>query len=149
MVIASALRSMLILAAVATIAVPAAPASAGPDTLKRSVSNMTLWPLDLVASPVTAGKAVVNNLQDIEDTTAVRVVYAVPGFIFLTGINIGSSVIRGVTGVLELLPGIALAFTSVDMDPLFDPVENNVALVDWQNEVFPIKFGIDYVTAEY
>ena len=148
-VIASALRSMLLVAAAAAVALPASPAGATLDTLKRSITNITLWPLDLVASPVTVGQTVVGNLQDIEDTTAVRVFYAVPGYVFLTGINVGASVLRGVTGVLELLPALVLAFMDADLDPLFDPVENNRALVDWQNDVLPLKFGIDYSTVDF
>ena len=140
---------MLLLAAVAAVALPASQAGATLETLKRSVTNMTLWPLDLVASPVTSGQRVVTNLRDIEDTTAVRVVYAVPGYVFLTGLNIAASVLRGVTGVLEFLPALVLVFMDADMDPLFDPVENNKALVDWQNDVLPLKFGIDYATAEF
>ncbi len=147
--IASARRSMLLLAAVAAVALPASPAGATLDTLKRSVTNITLWPLDVVASPVTAGQMVVTNLQDIEDTTAVRVVYAVPGYFLIAGLNVAASVLRGVTGALEFLPSLVLAFMEADMDPLFDPVENNRALVDWQNDVLPIKFGIDYFTAAY
>ncbi len=140
---------MLLLAAVAAVALPASQAGATLETLKRSVTNMTLWPLDLVASPVTSGQRVVTNLRDIEDTTAVRVVYAVPGYVFLTGLNVFASVLRGVTGALEFLPALVLVFMDADMGPLFDPVENNAALVDWQNDVLPLKFGIDYFTAEY
>ena len=146
--IASAPRSMFLLTTVAAISLLAAPASAGPDTLKRSVGNMVFFPIDLVTSPVTAGIAVVNNIQDIDDTTGVRVAYAVPGYIFMTGLNIGASVLRGVTGLLEFLPGLVLVFIDADMTPLYVPVEDNKALVNWQNDVFPVKFGIDYATSD-
>ena len=34
------------------------------------------------------------------------------------------------------------------LDPLFDPVERNQAVVDttWFGERFPVKFGIDYTS---
>ena len=37
----------------------------------------------------------------------------------------------------------------VDMDPLMDPVDRAPALVDVSSELFPVKFGIDYTSAEF
>ena len=122
-------------------------AQAGTETLKRSVSNLLFAPLDLVLSPVVAGKTVVNNLQNIEDTTAVRVAYTAPGFVWLTGLNAGASVLRALTGALELVPGIVLlALPESEMSPLFDPAIRGDALVDAETPVMPVRFGVDYAT---
>ena len=50
----------------------ASPASASPETIKRSVTNTLFGPLDFVLGPVVGARSVYNNLRDIEDTTGVR-----------------------------------------------------------------------------
>lgn len=130
-----------------SLAIPAT-AQAGYETLSRAVSNMMFGPLDVVTSPVVAGKGIVTNLQDIDDTTGVRVAYTVPGFFWYTGVTIGAGVIRTATGILELVPGIVLLPFETELGPLMPPVQDAGALVDIENDYFPIKFGIDYTSAE-
>lgn len=81
----------------------------------------------------------------------VRIAFIVPGYIWYTGVNVGASVIRGVTGMIELIPGVLLLpFPEVDMDPLFDPVDNAGALVEIDTPCcLYIKFGIDYTAPVY
>lgn len=138
------LRASLVLAL--ALVVPLS-AHAGPETLQRSVSNLLFAPLDLVLSPVVACKTVVENLMNIEDTTAVRVAYTAPGVVWLTGLNAGASVLRAATGALELVPGIVLlALPGSEMTPLFDPAIRGQALVDAETPVMPVRFGVDYAT---
>ena len=125
------------------------PVSASPETLKRSVENLTQWPLDLVLSPVVAGQTVYTNLQDIDDSDAVRVAYTVPGFAWITFVQLGAACLRGVTGALELLPGIGLLFFETDLDPLYDPPVDNEALVNFENPVYTFKFGVSYTSGGY
>jgi len=123
------------------------PAHAGYETLKRSIGNLIFAPFDLILSPVVAGKTVYTHLRDIEDTKAVRIAYTVPGYFWLTGVQLGAAVIRGGTGCLEALPGIVLlAFPGTEMSPLYDPVEKGDALVDWPNPAVNVKFGVDYTS---
>jgi hypothetical protein len=121
-------------------------ASATPATFKRSIENLTQWPLDLALSPVVAGKTIYQNLSSVDDSTGVRIAYPIPGFLWTTSVQIGASVLRGVTGVFELLPGLILLPLDADMDPLFDPAVENEALVDWDNPVYHVKFGTDYTS---
>jgi len=144
-----AARLALVGAVLALVFVVSSPASASPRTLKRSVENLLLWPFDLVLSPVVAGKTVYTNLREIDDSNAVRVAYPIPGFAFLTFVQAGSATIRGVTGVIEFLPGLGLLFFETDLDPLFDPPAENDALVDFENPVFNFKFGVSYTSAGY
>jgi len=130
----------------ALVALAAAGASATPATLKRSVQNLTQWPLDLALSPVVAVKTVYENLNSIDDSTGVRIAYPIPGVIWTTAVQVGASVLRGVTGVFELIPGLILLPFDADMDPLFDPAEENPALVDFDNPVYHVKFGTNYTT---
>jgi hypothetical protein len=148
--LSAALRRLaLVGAAFALVSVVSSPVMASPETLKRSVENLTQWPLDLALSPVVAGKTVVQNLQDIDDSTAVKIVYPVPGFAFVTMVQAGAAVIRGVTGILEFLPGLGLLFFETDLDPLFDPADENEGLVDFETPVYHVKFGVSYTSSGY
>ncbi len=127
----------------------AAPAAASPDTLKRSVQNITLAPLDMLASPAVAGRTIYRNLNDIDDSTGVRVVYTLPGYAWVTMVQLGASVLRLTTGLLEFVPGLVLLPFEADLDPLFDPAEENEALVDYEFPFFYARFGIDYTTTGF
>ncbi|HEY8154164.1 MAG TPA: hypothetical protein VII72_08565 [Myxococcota bacterium] len=122
----------------------AGPASASPETLKRSVSNVLFGPLDVAFTPVVSARNVINNLQNVDDTMGVRVAYAVPGYVWNMGVQIGAGTIRVLTGVIEFLPGLGLFFFDADLDPLFSPVERGQALVDYDTPPLNIKFGITY-----
>jgi hypothetical protein len=127
-----------------------APALASPETLKRSISNLTQAPLDLVFSPMVGLLAVATRMNEQQDPVAVRVVFAVPGVIWNTGVNIGASVIRFVTGGIELIPGVLLMPFEADLDPMYSPVANAAALVEVDTPCcIDVKFGIDYTAAVY
>jgi hypothetical protein len=144
-----------------------APAQASPETLRRSFGNILQGPIDSLLSPITGMLTLARNLNDIDDTPAVRIVYALPGWIWLTGLNFGSGGIRTITGLLEILPGVILFPFETDIDPLFDPVVDARALFEWDNPLeynenpwvfynpivapfaIHVKFGIDYTRADY
>lgn len=134
------------LALAALLALPAAPADASPETLKRGLGNILFAPLDLVLSPVVAGQTIYRNLETSEDPLGSKIAYPLPGWIWNTGVQAGASVIRGVTGLMEVPPGLALVFFETDIEPLFDPVERSAAMVDRGGDIFTVKFGIDYTS---
>ena len=134
--------------AASLLALPAAQAGASPKTLKRSIQNLTQFPLDAGMAPIVSGWTIYKNMRNIGDSTGVRIFYPIPGFAWNVMVNVGSSVLRGVSGVLEFAPGIVLLPFDADLDPLFDPAEDNSGLVQWENGIYDIKFGIDYTTAE-
>ena len=123
------------------------PASATPETLKRSVGNIVFAPFDIAASPVTAGKALNTNLREIDDSRWVRIVFPIPGYVWILGVQIGGGAIREIAGLLELVPGLGLLFFDADLDPLYDLVERNDALVDLETPPLNIKFGVNYVAS--
>jgi hypothetical protein len=129
------------------LALPVAPAGASPKTLKRSVENLTQWPLDVATAPVVSGWTIYRNMRDIGDSTAVRIFYPVPGFAWNTMVQVGAGVLRGVTGAIELVPGLVLLPFDADLDPLFDPSLDNEALVNWENGIYDVRFAVDYTTA--
>jgi hypothetical protein len=123
-------------------------ALAGGETLKRAVGNLTQGPLDIALAPAAAGVQIWHNLHNIEDTTAVRVAYTAPGFLWITGLNAFAGVIRVVAGGFELLPGMGLLFTDREMTPLYAPAEKADALVQYDTRIYPVKFGVEYGAGE-
>jgi hypothetical protein len=123
----------------------ASPASASPETLKRSMSNILFGPVDIVFAPVVGSQTVYRNIQDIDDSMWVRVFYVLPGVAWNTTLTAGSGIIRCMTGLIELLPGLGLLFFEADLDPLFAPPEKADALVDKETPILNVKFGVNYV----
>ena len=123
----------------------AGPAEASPETLTRSLTNIFFGPLDMVLGPVVGTKAVYTNIQDVEDTTGVRVAYAIPGVVWNSMMCMSGGLFRTFTGALELLPGMALLFFEADLDPIFAPPERSEALIDEEFDWGMVKIGINYV----
>ncbi len=146
----SSLRlSLPALAAACLLLLAPLSASASPETLKRSVGNITGAAFDLAWSPLVAWSTLNRNITEIDDTTGVRVAYYVPGFVWLLGLQVGASVLREVTGLIELLPGLALIPFEVDLDTLYDPVDRGEALIDFDTPVYYFKWGINYQSPSY
>jgi len=146
----SSLRlSLPALAAVCLLLLAPLSASASPETLKRSVGNIIWAPADLALSPLVAWSTLNRNIQEIDDTMGVRIAYYVPGLVWLLGLQAGGSVLREVTGLLELLPGLMLIPFKADLDPLYDPVERGEGLIDFETPVLHFKFGINYQSPAY
>ena len=144
------------------LAIGPSSAQASPETLRRSLGNLIQAPLDVVLAPVVAGRTLVNNLRDIDDTTAVRVVFAAPGYLWLTGVQAGAGVLRGVSGGLELIPGIFLMPFETDIDALYDPADRGSAMIEYENPLaendilrwiplvtWNVRFGVTYTSADY
>jgi hypothetical protein len=124
----------------------ALPASATTAVLKRAFENMPQGAGDVVLAPYTAGHTLYTNLTTIEDTLGVRIAYAVPGYAWNLMSNAGGGLIRMLTGVLELPTGLVLLFSDAEMEPLFDPAEDNEALItfDEYEDIYRVKTGISY-----
>ncbi len=139
-------RTALLLAALAGLSSLAGPAHASPQTLRRSLGNIACAPFDLVLSPVVAARSIYKNLRSVEDSTGVRVFYAVPGLAWNTGVQGMAAVVREITGLIEFVPGLGLFFFEADLAPLFAPVERGDALLDVETPPLHIKLGVDYLT---
>jgi hypothetical protein len=138
-----------------------APAQATPETLNRAFTNLLWAPFDMVLSPLTSANTLINNLRDVDDSTGVRVAYAVPGYGWLVGLNFAAGAMRGLAGALELIPGMVLYPFKADLDALYDPADRSPALVEIENPLaeddvgvyFSLfntspRFGIDYTSTE-
>ena len=138
--------SLTFLVAVLVAALPGE-SHAGAKTLARSAQNLLFFPLDLALSPFVATKTTYENWKNSDDTKAVKYGYAIFAPIWSFGVEAGASVIRGVAGMLELLPGLALLPFDGEMNPLYDLPETQPAWVDTGNDAFKVKFGVDYLGA--
>ena len=132
----------------ALVVATASPALASPETLKRAAGNILFAPLDVALSPVVAAQTISTNMREVEDPRWVRVAFAIPGYAWMVGLQLGGGVFREIAGLLELLPGLGLLFFEADLDPLYDPVERGNALVDVRTRPLNLKFGIDYTSAD-
>ena len=144
----SRLCSWLAAAAVGIGLGTAGPALATTDVIQRSFENMPQGLVDSVLSPYTAGRTIYNNMTTIQDTPGVRVAYLLPGYAWNVMCNFGGGLIRALTGVIELPTGLVLLFSDAEMEPLFDPVEDNEALItyDEYEDLYRVKLGVDYTT---
>ena len=131
--------------ALCLVAAFASPAAATEATFKRAVSNLLCGPLDVALSPIVAPRAVYTNLRDIDDSTGVRIVWAVPGVAWNLAFNIGGGLLRTFTGALEIIPGVLLLPFETDMDPLFAPAERGSALIEEETHLGTLKIGINYM----
>jgi hypothetical protein len=140
--------ALLACAAVASLAVLApSPAQATTATIKRSMQNLLLFPVDFALSPYVATRAVYTSWRNSDDTDAVKVAYPLPGVAWAISVNMGASVLRGLAGALEFLPGLVLIPFDADLQPLYDLSENNAAVFD-SEEALPlrVRLGVDYVS---
>src|SRR5690606_24738745 len=76
------------------------PAQATTATIKRSLQNLLLFPVDLALSPYVATRTVYRQWQTSGDSDAVRIAYPLPGVAWATSVNMGASLLRGVAGAL-------------------------------------------------
>ena len=137
-----------VLATVAALMM-AAPAAADTETLKRSIENLTQFPLDVALSPVVAGYTIYQNMNSIEDSPGVRIFYPIPGFAWNTMVQGAAGILRGMTGLIEFVPGIVLLFSDAEFEPLFDPADENDALVDYETDFYWLKFGVNYTSGSF
>lgn len=138
------LRTAAALGALAALA--AAPAEAGTATLRRALQNVALAPLDLALAPVVAGHSIVEGIRREEDSRAVRVGFALPGFVWNTGVQVLASTVREIAGLLELGPGLVVWALDRETAPLFGPAEHGPALVDVETRAAHLRIGVDYTS---
>ena len=142
-------RRFISLTFLVALLVAAAPgvSHAGAKTLARSVQNLLFFPFDLALSPFVATKITYEKWRESSDTKAVKYGYALFAPIWNCGVVAGASVIRGVAGMIELLPGIALLPFDGELSAVYELPEVQPAWVDVGSDAFRMKFGVDYLSA--
>lgn len=143
------MRRSLVLTALLALALAGAPgpASASSATLKRSFQNIVFAPFDFVLTPVVATRSWWTNWNEVDDSPGVHYAYAAPGLVWMSSLQLGTSVIRLVAGGIELVPGLVLLPFETDLEPTFNLPEENAALVDTELAGFAIRFGVNYTSS--
>jgi hypothetical protein len=123
-------------------------ARADATQLCRAASNMVLAPFDAALGPFIAGKDEYYGLTEIDDPAALKVIGAVPGYVLLTGMQLGGSMFREISALMELPMGMITLFRDGAQGPLFRSQEEAWALYseDFADGKCPVRFGTSYNT---
>jgi hypothetical protein len=117
-------------------------AHAGGDLLKKALWDLCATPLELVASPVTAGSTLKTNMDVAGYRTATRVALGPPSFLWLWMNQIGMGAGRGMGAALELPLGLVALPTRWNPEPLIDLSHESVMVEG------PPRFGIYFARRE-
>lgn len=122
------------------------PARADATQLCRAGSNLILAPFDAALGPFIAGKDEYYGITEIDDPDALKAIGVVPGYILLTGMQLGGSFFREVAALMELPMGMVTLFREGAQPPLFRSQEEAWALYSEEFGVCPVRFGTSYNT---
>jgi hypothetical protein len=134
----------LLLAALVSVAPRTAHADA--SQLCRAGSNMVLAPFDFLLGPFIAGKDEYYGLREIDDPDALKAVGVVPGYLLLNGLQLGGSIFREISALMELPIGAVTLFRDGAQPPLFRSQEEAWALFSEDYGKCPVRFGTSYNT---
>lgn len=121
-------------------------ANADASQLCRAGANFVLAPFDALLGPFIVGKDEYYGLTEIDDPMGLKVAGAVPGYVFLLGVQIGGSIFREIAAVFEVIPGVVTLFREGSQPALYRSAEDAWALYAEQYGPCPVKFGISYNT---
>jgi len=134
------------LLALALIVATATPreASADASTLCRSVSMIALAPFDIVLSPFITAHDMHYGLSEVGDEPVIRVVAALPGYVWLNTVQVGGAFLRVITGAIEFVPGLFTLFREGGDKPQFQSQDETWQLYSNDIGPCPIRFGSSY-----
>lgn len=108
-------------------------ADASPETLRIAFEDILMGVADVVVSPVNAGMATAENLDAVSDNPILQGLYVVPGFLGLGVLQAGQAALRIATGVVQILPGLALFPFEADLSEDFNVFRRGTLMVDAEN----------------
>ncbi len=124
---------LLTLAACVLSLFSVAAASGSPETLRVALGDIVMGIGDVVLSPATSVVATGDNLESVSDNALLQGLYAIPGWVGLTGLQAVQGGLRIVTGVVQLLPGIVLFPFKTDIDSDFNVFRQGEPLLQATN----------------
>jgi hypothetical protein len=121
-------------------------ARADASQLCRAGSNMVLAPFDALLGPFIAGKDEYYGVTQIDDPDALKAIGVIPGYILLNGLQLGGSMLREISALMELPMGMVTLFRDGAQPPLFRSQEDAWALFSDEYGKCPLHFGVSYNT---
>ena len=121
-------------------------ARADASQLCRAGSNMVLAPFDALLGPFIAGKDEYYGVTQIDDPDALKAIGVIPGYILLNGLQLGGSMLREISALMELPIGMVTLFRDGPQPPLFRSQEDAWALFSDEYGKCPLHFGVSYNT---
>ena len=122
------------------------PAQAEPTQFCRAMTTILLAPTDIVTAPVVAARDEWYGLTEMGDPLYMQMIGALPGYVFLTGMQLGGAVLRVCAGAFELPMGIINLFRDESPGPLFKSQDETWALYSEDWGPCPIRIGSSYNT---
>lgn len=138
--------AVLALALMAALSAAPGEARADASQLCRAGANLLLAPFDALLAPVIVSKDMYYGLTEIDDPMGLKIAGAVPGFIFLNGVQVGGAIFREIAAVFEFIPGVVTLFREGAQPALYRSAEDAWALYAEQYGPCPVKIGISYNT---
>ena len=121
-------------------------AHADATQLCRAGANMFLAPFDFALGPFIAAKDEYYGVTNIDDPDYLKAIGVVPGYILLNGMQLGGSMFREISALMELPMGMVTLFREGPQPPLFRSQEEAWALFSEDYGKCPIRFGTSYNT---
>ena len=143
------LRVVITAVALVTVALPASSARASGQALRRATENVLWAPLDLAATPVLLGYNMGRNFYGSKKYSVTQKILGTPpallfGSVFTVTTSVGGAFARASAGLIELPIGLGALALGKDPDPFYNTSDMN-ALVDFPNDIFTVKFGINQI----
>ena len=146
----SALRSSAALAVALGLVLAATPGTASAEAdasqICRSGMNILLFPFDIALSPFITAKDMHYGLTEVDDEPIIQLVSTVPGYAYLTAVQIGGSVIRLIAAMLEIPGGFVALWTGNASGALYRSQDESWNMYNADFGPCPVRFGVSYNT---
>jgi hypothetical protein len=121
-------------------------ASADASGLCRSFGMITLAPTDVLFGPFIAAKDLKYGMDEMGDALSMKLLMAIPGYLWLCTLQGGGAILRVISGGLEFIPGVFTLFREGPSKPMFTSQDEAWALYSADWGPCPIRVGVSYQT---
>jgi hypothetical protein len=107
---------------------------------------ITLAPTDVLFGPFIAAKDLKYGMDEMGDPITMKIVGAIPGYLWLLTLQGGGAILRVISGALEFIPGLFTLFREGPSTPMFKSQDESWALYSEDFGPCPIRVGTSYQT---
>jgi hypothetical protein len=139
-----AAASLLALVVAVGGVLPARTASADASQLCRSVTTLLLAPTDILLTPYIVPLDMYTGLTEQGDHWLPVTLGVIPGFAWLTGMQLGGTAIRVVAGAFEFIPGLITLPREKSPSALYTSQDEAEQVYSAEWGPCPIRIGTHY-----